>query len=218
MIYTTFAEVYDQLMDQSLYQRWRDYVVKRVKLSHQPLLELAGGSGFLAVLLAQSGYQVTDFDLSEEMLTLAEEKADAAGVALTLLQGDMRDLETLPEFPIVTCFDDSICYMQNLDEVQQVFPGYMYNYQTDDFAFLWNSFIGEHPHSIEHDLTFFMYDEALDAYKPLTETHKERTYPLADYLRALQNAGFEKIEVTADFGNEPVGPESTRWFFHAHKK
>ena len=245
MIYTTFAEVYDQLMDQSLYQRWRDYVVKRVKPSHQPLLELAGGSGFLAVLLAQSGYQVTDFDLSEEMLTLAEEKADAAGVALTLLQGDMRDLETLPEFPIVTCFDDSICYMQNLDEVQQVFtqvasrlptggdflfdahslyqmdqvfPGYMYNYQTDDFAFLWNSFIGEHPHSIEHDLTFFMYDEALDAYKPLTETHKERTYPLADYLRALQNAGFEKIEVTADFGNKPVGPESTRWFFHARKK
>ena len=69
MIYTTFAEVYDQLMDQSLYQRWRDYVVKRVKPSHQPLLELAGGSGFLAVLLAQSGYQVTDFDLSEEMLT-----------------------------------------------------------------------------------------------------------------------------------------------------
>lgn len=121
MIYTTFAEVYDQLMDQSLYQRWRDYVVKRVKPSHQPLLELAGGSGFLAVLLAQSGYQVTDFDLSEEMLTLAEEKADAAGMALTLLQGDMRDLQALPEFPIVTCFDDSICYMQNLDEVQQVF-------------------------------------------------------------------------------------------------
>lgn len=63
-----------------------------------------------------------------------------------------------------------------------------------------------------------MYDEALDAVKPLTETQQERTYPLADYLRALQNAGFEKIEVTDDFGHEPVGPESTRWFFHARQK
>ncbi len=57
MIYTTFAEVYDKLMDQSLYLRWRDYVKRRVAPVNQPLLELAGGSGFLAVLLAQSGYQ-----------------------------------------------------------------------------------------------------------------------------------------------------------------
>ena len=164
----------------------------------QPVLELAGGSGFLAVLLAQAGYQVTDFDLSDEMLSLAAEKAEEADAQLTLIQGDMRDLSDLPPVPVVTCFDDSICYMANLEEVQQSlhsgsvfaaagrsffsmrtryikwtrFSGYMYNYQTDDFAFLWHSFVGEVPHSVEHDLTFFLYDEALDAYKPLTETQR----------------------------------------------
>ncbi|WP_424320552.1 class I SAM-dependent DNA methyltransferase [Lacticaseibacillus chiayiensis] len=245
MIYTTFAEVYDQLMDQSLYLRWRDYVKKRVVPNHQPLLELAGGSGFLAVMLAEAGYQVTNFDLSADMLTLAKEKAVDAGVELNLIQGDMRDLQDLPTFPVVTCFDDSICYMPDLGAVRQVFaqvaallpsggdflfdahslyqmdqvfPGYMYNYQSDDFAFLWNSFVGEKPHSIEHDLTFFIYDEGLDAYKPLTETHKERTYPLEDYLAALQATGFEKIEVTADFCMQPVSAKSTRWFFHAKKR
>lgn len=245
MIYTTFAEVYDKLMDQSLYLRWRDYVKQRVASANQPLLELAGGSGFLAVLLAQSGYQVTDLDLSDDMLTSAEEKALAADVDLTLIQGDMRDLHDLPKFPVVTCFDDSICYMPDLDAVKQVFaqvaallpsggdflfdahslyqmdqvfPGYMYNYQSDDFAFLWNGFVGEQPHSIEHDLTFFIYDEDLDAYKPLTETHKERTYPLEDYLAALQATGFEKVEVTADFGTQPVSAKSTRWFFHVKKR
>lgn len=108
MIDSTFAEVYDTLMELTLYTRWRDYVVQRVKPRLLPLLELAGGSGFLAVSLALTGYTDSDFDLSEEMLTLAEEKADAAGVALTLLTGDMRDLETSPELLIVTCFDDSI--------------------------------------------------------------------------------------------------------------
>lgn len=130
---------------------------------------------------------MTDFDLSDEMLSLAAEKAEEADAQLTLIQGDMRDLSDLPPVPVVTCFDDSICYMANLEEVQQVFtqvasllpsggdflfdahslyqmdqifPGYMYNYQTDDFAFLWHSFVGEVPHSVEHDLTFFLYDEA----------------------------------------------------------
>ena len=245
MIYQTFAEVYDKLMDQSLYSQWRDYVTKRVAPAGQPILELAGGSGFLAVLLAQAGYQVTDFDLSDEMLSLAAEKVEEADAQLALIQGDMRDLSDLPPFPVVTCFDDSICYMANLEEVQQVFtqvasllppggdflfdahslyqmdqifPGYMYNYQTDDFAFLWHSFVGEVPHSVEHDLTFFLYDEGLDAYKPLTETHKERTYPINDYLDALTASGFEKIEVTADFGRQPIQADSTRWFFHAKKK
>ncbi|MED7629280.1 UNVERIFIED_CONTAM: SAM-dependent methyltransferase, partial [Lactobacillus helveticus] len=40
MIYTTFAEGYDKLMDQSLYLLWRDYVKRRVAPVNQPLLEL----------------------------------------------------------------------------------------------------------------------------------------------------------------------------------
>lgn len=117
----------------------------------------------------------------------------AAGVALTLLLRDMRALETHSEFPIVLCLADSICYMQNLEAVQQVllqvasclptggdfllaahslyqmdqvFPGYKPNYQTEAFAFLWNSFIGAHPHSIAQALTFFKPAVPLDAYCP----------------------------------------------------
>ncbi|KRM72863.1 class I SAM-dependent DNA methyltransferase [Lacticaseibacillus brantae] len=244
MIYQTFAQVYDTLMDADLYAQWRDYVTARIKPSHQALLELAGGSGSLAVLLAQSGFKVTDFDLSGDMLALAEPKFEAAQLDIPMILGDMRDLSEMPTYDVVTCFDDSICYMGDIDEVQTVFeqvntvltpggdfmfdahslhqmddlfPGYMYNYQTEDYAFLWTSYAGELPHSAEHDLTFFIYDEKLDAYKPLIETHKERTYPVAEYVNALTAAGFTSIEVTANFGTTDVTPDSTRWFFHAKK-
>ncbi|MFD1429873.1 class I SAM-dependent DNA methyltransferase [Lacticaseibacillus mingshuiensis] len=247
MIYTTFAEVYDRLMDDSLYSRWCDYVTARVAPRGQRLLELAGGSGSLAVLLAQAGFAVTDLDLSGDMLALAEPKIEAAGVDVPLVQGDMLALDAigLAPFDVVTCFDDSLCYMPDLASVAQVFqqvakllpaggdfffdahslhqmddifPGFMYNDQTETQAFLWTSYEGEVPHSIEHDLTFFLYDEAIDAYHPLAETHKERTYPQADFEKTLAQAGFKLVSATADFGKATITPASTRWFFHARKE
>lgn len=245
MIYSTFAQVYDRLMDDSLYARWRDYVTARVQPQGQQVLELAGGSGSLAVLLAQAGFAVTDFDLSNEMLALADQKIRQAGVQIPLIQGDMQDLTALAQYDLVTCFDDSICYMADLASVQavftqvadhlpvggefmfdahslyqmdEVFPGYMYNDQSDDYAFMWSSFSGDEPHSIEHDLTFFVYDARIDAYHPLTETHHERTYPVADFEAALTQAGFKLLSVTADFGTHAPLKDSTRWFFHAKKE
>lgn len=244
MIYSSFAQVYDELMDQDLYANWRDYVLKRVQPRGQRLLELAGGSGTLAVLLKRAGFDVTALDLSAEMLALAAEKINRADVEIPLVQADMRDFAQLGEFDVITCFDDSICYMPDIADVTRVFsevnkslkpggrfmfdahslhqmddifPGYMYNYQTEDFAFLWSSYEGEMPHSAEHDLTFFVYEEDLDAYKPLIEQHKERTYPISDFRQALTDAGFTDIEVTAEFGTADVAPDSTRWFFSCTK-
>lgn len=244
MIYSTFAQVYDTLMDDALYARWRDYVTARLRPQGQKVLELAGGSGSLALLLQEAGFDVALLDLSGEMLALAEQKLIAADRSMPLMQGDMRDLAGIGPVAAVTCFDDSLCYMpdlaavatvfaqvasilepggdfffdaHSLHQIDDVFPGYMYNYRTEDYAFMWQSYEGELPHSIEHDLTFFVYDEKIDAYHPLTETHHERTYPLADLTQALANAGFTAIDVSADFGHADVTPEATRWFFHAKK-
>lgn len=243
MIYQSFATVYDRLMDHSLYQKWCDYTLAQLSTKKR-VLELACGAGDLAILLKKAGLSVVGLDLSEEMLSIAAEKAQTAGVELPLLQGDMTDLSEIGTFEAVTCFDDSICYMSDLKQVQAVFkqvyqclemggqflfdahslyqmdelfPGFMYNDKTEETAFMWTSYAGEVPHSVEHDLSFFVWDDQLNGYQELNELHHERTYPLADFVQALEAVGFKQVQVSADFGQSTVQSDSVRWFFSAVK-
>ena len=107
--YSTFAAKYDQLFDQDMYQDWADFVTSQT----QPgaILDLGGGAGRLAVLLAQQGYQVDVLDISAEMLTLAQQHAAAAEVDVTLLQADMRDWsdwqKTYPTISVCRCVEPS---------------------------------------------------------------------------------------------------------------
>ncbi|MFT9456873.1 MAG: methyltransferase domain-containing protein [Liquorilactobacillus hordei] len=245
MIYSTFAQVYDELMDPEIYDNWLNLVNKVADKQKNKLLDLACGAGRLAVMLAQSGYQVTGADLSEEMLALAEARTRKEEADLSLVQANMTDLSELENFDIVTCGLDSLCYLADEEEVLRtfqevsehlnekgifvfdvispyqtdvVYPGYMYNYTTKEQAFLWESFAGETLHSVIHDLTFFIADKNKASYQRYEETHYERTYELDVYLKLLSQAGFDKIEATADYGNGKIDKETTRFFFVCHKR
>ncbi len=59
---------------------------------------------------------------------------------------------------------------------------------------MWQSFADEEvAHGVIHDLTFFI-QQGDGSYRRLSETHFERTYPLADYLTALKVAGFDQVK------------------------
>ncbi|MFK5675789.1 class I SAM-dependent DNA methyltransferase [Ligilactobacillus sp. LYQ60] len=242
MIYTTFAQLYDQLMEPAFYTQWMVYARKRL-IPRAPTLDLACGSGRLSVALAQAGYPVIGLDQAEDMLTLAGEHAATAGVTVTLVQGDMADLMGLPLVENVVCAADSLCYLpdhatlvrtfkavyQRLKpggvflfdvltpyQVDHVFPGYMYNYEDDEQAFMWTSYSGSEPHTVEHDLRFFVWNEALQGYRRYSELHRERTESLVAYRQLLQVIGFTAIAVTDVMGN-PASSQADRWYFACHK-
>ncbi|HBV48568.1 MAG TPA: SAM-dependent methyltransferase [Lactobacillus sp.] len=244
MIYSSFAKLYDELMEPTMYDQWLDFVEQELPKTTGQILDLACGAGRLAVMLAQNGYQVSGVDLSEEMLALAEMHAREADLAIPFMQGNMLDLSALGQYSAVTCFADSFCYLQDEAQVLQafkevyqhlendgkfifdvitpyqtdeVYPGYMYNYTTEDQAFIWSSFTDEFEHSAVHELTFFVWNEALASYERVSEIHHERTYELEVYQRLLTQAGFKDITVSADFGKGELTLETTRWFFSCHK-
>lgn len=241
MAYETFAFVYDEIMDDTLYDQWLAFTKRHLAKGQENILELACGTGDLAVKFAEEGYQVTGLDLSEEMLTIASQRGIAADVSIQWIQGDMLDLKEIGTYQAVTCYSDSLCYMKNAEDVakvfqgvydllekngtfifdvhstyqiDQVFPEYSFHDQTEEFAFLWDSYPGEAAHSIEHFLTFFVKKGEL--FERFDELHQERTYSLAVYQEMLKEIGFQ-FEIFSDFEDESPKENSTRWFFVCHK-
>ncbi|MFT8917925.1 MAG: class I SAM-dependent methyltransferase [Oenococcus sp.] len=242
--YSTFADLYDSLFDLDLYQAWAAFV--RERSTACPMIDLAGGSGRLGVLLSQAGYQVTLIDLSEQMLGLAAKHAAENDVHLDLIQTDMTADWGIPDqFPLITSFADSLNYLVNKQQFAKAltqvyrhlrsggrflfdvitpyqvnvhYDNFMYNNDDDpEKIFMWSSFPGDEKNSVDHDLKFFIYDERLDAFKLVREVHHEQAFPLTDYTQMLKQTGFVNIQISADFGRQPVGPGTARAFFSAEK-
>lgn len=240
MNYGIFAHVYNELMDETNFLKWRGYVEENLA-PERSILELGCGNGQLGILLKEKGYNIEGLDLSEEMLSLAQIHQDEAGIHYPLFQGDMRDLSNFGQYDAIVSFCDSLCYLQEKEDMQITFKevyahlkeegiflfdvfttehiesldGYSYHDELPDIVFMWDSFRGENDHSIEHDLSFFIEQED-GTYKRQTELHKERTYPIDEYIEMLNKAGFSNIEVCADFNQEVTG-NNIRWFFKAQK-
>jgi S-adenosylmethionine-dependent methyltransferase len=69
------------------------------------VLDVGGGSGVVAVPLAEQGYAVTLLDPSEGMLEVARTRIEAAGVELTIIHGSIDDIaaSTKGSFDAICC-------------------------------------------------------------------------------------------------------------------
>ncbi len=241
--YETFAKIYDEVMDENLYLDWLEFTCRHLEKRQQKVLELACGTGILSVELANLGFNVCGLDLSEEMVTLAKKRITSEDEKLSFKTGDMLQLDEKNSYDAVTCYSDSICYMPDEKAVGQVFSGvydslkengtfifdvhstfqmeesfseYSYHYQTDEFAFLWESYPGDYEYSVEHFLTFFVSDKQ-GKFERFDELHEERTYDISTYQALIKAAGFKSVEVYADFEDVAPSEESNRWFFVCQK-
>jgi ubiquinone/menaquinone biosynthesis C-methylase UbiE len=78
------------------YQRWLDAVGAVLPDQPADVLDLATGTGFLALVAAELGHRVTGIDLSTEMLSLAERTARERGLAVRFGPGDAVDPDLAP--------------------------------------------------------------------------------------------------------------------------
>jgi SAM-dependent methyltransferase len=93
-----------------LYDEWSRSVVEDVpfyveeaRASGGPVVELAVGTGRIAVPIAASGIRVIGVDSSQSMLEICAERAALAGVELDLRFGDLRDPPVEEQVPLVIC-------------------------------------------------------------------------------------------------------------------
>jgi SAM-dependent methyltransferase len=115
--------LYDEIA--SFYDPWSrsvtediGFYVDHAVASGGPVVELAVGTGRIAVPIAQAGIDVIGVDTSAAMLTVARDAAEAAGVAgrLDLRLGDLRDPPVRERVPLVLCPFRSLLHMETEDE------------------------------------------------------------------------------------------------------
>ena len=85
------------------------------------VLELACGTGQLAVPIAAQGVSIVGLDQSRPMLAAAERRAAAAGTVVEFVRGDMRDFTLGRTFQLIFVARNSLLHLLTTDDVLAAF-------------------------------------------------------------------------------------------------
>jgi 2-polyprenyl-3-methyl-5-hydroxy-6-metoxy-1,4-benzoquinol methylase len=81
------------------------------------VLDIGCGTGGHAIEMAQRGYDVTGIDKSQDMINIALEKAEKAGVTIDFRCIDFNDLSVISEFQTAYCLGYTFLYMTTYPEI-----------------------------------------------------------------------------------------------------
>lgn len=146
--YDVIAAVYDKLNKDIDYRLWADFVEAAFDrfLTKRPelVLDLACGTGSMTCELAKRGYDMIGVDGSEQMLSVASERAyvnfgedDEYRLPVLYLLQDMRSFELYGTVGAVVCCLDSINYLTEDGDLEKCFST-VHNYLDPDGLFLFD--------------------------------------------------------------------------------
>lgn len=145
--YTDFAQVYDELMDDTPYEEWcgflmelfrkygvddiskddrcvindNDVINRNLSQERNTVLDLGCGTGTLTQMFARKGYDVIGVDNAQEMLQIAMEKSERVGLSILYLLQDMREFELYGTVGAVVSVCDSLNYLLEEADIVQTF-------------------------------------------------------------------------------------------------
>ncbi len=243
--YNEFANLYDELMNDFDYGKWFNYIediFKKYNINGSKVLEMACGTGNLSIHLAEKGYKLTCFDLSEEMLAQAYEKLNRYK-NVKLLNGNMVDFKINKKFDSIISICDSINYIIDIDDLKATFEN-VYNHLEDEGVFIfdinsfyklseiignnvfvedredifytWQNYYDVDSRICEFYLSFFIKEDN-DNYLRFNEEHKERAYTVDEILTTLKSVGFRSIDCFEAFTFHEINLKTERINFVVRK-
>lgn len=242
--YHNLALSYDRLTNDVDYAStvafyWQ--ILEREGLDPRTAVDLACGTGSVALLLAQKGLQVIGVDMSADMLCQAAQKAQEQENQPLFICQQLQQLQLPRGVDLAVCALDSLDYITDPRDCQEAIhriyrvlnPGgcFIFDVNTpcklramDDQVFLdedddvycvWRGEFDEQSNICTYAMDLFQ--RTGDVWQRSFEEHREYAYS-ADQLTAyLKQAGFTNIEVYADRRFEKPGPEELRIYIKARK-
>jgi SAM-dependent methyltransferase len=217
-LYDPIARIYDP-WSRSVVEDIEFYVEEALA-SGGPVVELAVGTGRVAVPVAQAGIRVIGVDLSEGMLEVAGEFARERGVAdlIDLRAGDLREPPVTERVPLVICPFRSLLHMPGDDERRRALQA-VHGLLEDDGRFVFDVFapssedISEtHGRWLEREPGIFERADWDESARTLTlsvrrgesaTTMDLHWLSATEWLQLLDEAGLELVQLWGWFDRRP---------------
>lgn len=236
-MYTGFAKAYDTFMDNVPYESWVEFIKEKLGqygIKEGIMLDLGCGTGTLTGLLSDEGYDMIGVDSSIEMLDIAKQKLGDREDILFLCQ-DMREFELYGTVRAIVCVCDSINYILEKEELQEVFrlannyldPDgvFLFDFRTpssyeeigdqtiaenrEEMSFIWDNYYYGDEKINEYELSLFIREED-NLFRKYTEVHYQKAYLLEEIKELIEDSGLIFLEAKDNYTNEDVTDESGR--------
>lgn len=242
--YHALAQSYDRLTSDVDYNATVDFyyeILHKEGLKPKTAVDLACGTGSVAILLAQKGLRVTAVDMSAEMLAEAAQKAMELENPPFFVNQRLEQLRLPRGVDLAVCALDSLDYITNPEDcaeaIRRVYrvlnPGGIFIFdvntpeklramdgqifldEDDDVFCVWRGEFDEETNICSYGMDLFQRNGGV--WHRSFEEHREYAYSQTQLTGFLKEAGFNHIEVYADRKFEAPKQGEQRIYFKARK-
>lgn len=242
--YRDLAHCYDRLtndVDYGAIVAFYRQILKQENVMPRSAVDLACGTGSVALLLARTGLRVTGVDMSEEMLTVAQQKAQGMKNPPLFVRQKLQQLHLPRGVDLAVCALDGLDYIAdpkdceaairrvyralnpggcfifdvNTPEKLRAMDGQMFLDEDDDVYCVWRGEFDSASNICSYGMDLFWRTGNL--WRRCFEEHREYAYSVAQLKAFLRQAGFTEIAVYGDQRLAPPEPVEQRIYFKARK-
>lgn len=235
MMYGDFAYFYDKLMYDLDYKKIYKFIrelLEEKSLEANLILEMACGTGGLTEKLVKD-YKVHAFDLSEDMLSVCENKIRSRN--LKLFKQNMAAFSAPSTYDAIVSVGDSLNYLTEKEDFESAIKSaykhlkeggiFIFDLNTEykfknidpvtvdeveDVFYIWENIFDEEKKLNTYGVNFFRNTED-NNYKRFYEEHLERAYDLSYVKKLLEEIGFKEIEVYDDYEFKDASDKTSRY-------
>jgi len=249
--YRALGLIYDEVMDHVDYDGWAEFVIEILRdynresqILPEPtrIIECGCGTGSLAIRLALSGYRLTAFDKSAEMIDQAKLKAAGLREPPIFEVGEFSTLSSMDSYDACLCLYDSVNYLMDELALRDYFTRVHDLLVADgllifDICTEYNSISYFDKSSDEnfgkgHHYTRAMtYDKdnqiqqnvfiiwfKSEPKKQYVEIHRQKIYSESTVRSIVESSGFKVLEVVDGFYRNKVRDDTLRIHFICSKE
>ena len=243
--YESLAGAYDGLTRDVPYEKILEFleaVLCKAGKKPETALDLACGTGSMSVLLAERGLRVLGADISEEMLTVAQQKAAELDNPPYFIRQPMQRLRLPEPVELVVCLLDSLNYLDEPNECPTVFervykaltPGGVFLFdintpcklrgldgqifldENEDSYCVWRAEFDRQENRCYYGIDLFRRQGGL--WLRSFEQHCEYAYDPQMLTKWLTEAGFARVEQYGNCVLHAPRPDEQRIYFAAYRE